>query len=62
MIRYLEVKNNNIDINWNPYWTRHQSLDVYNSIFLGQISGNDLSPVNLYYSNFIKNRSKNVKF
>jgi len=45
--------NNNIDINWNPYWTRHQSLDVYNSIFLGQISGNDLSPVNLYYSNFI---------
>jgi len=43
---------NTQDIRFEPSYGTTVGLDVYNSILMGQISGYDLNPVNLYYCDF----------
>ena len=40
------------DIHFGPGYGTTVGLDIYNSIFTGQINGADLNPVNLHYSNY----------
>ena len=42
---------NTIDISFTPGYDTDAKLTIYNSILLGQVNGNHLNPVNLYYSN-----------
>jgi microbial collagenase len=45
--------NTSTDLHWNPYHSVQQDLNVYNSIFMNQIIGDDENFVYLYYSNYV---------